>query len=87
VGSNPHPLLNNIDKKGIPMKLPANPVWDIAFSDDLVSVWQNSKDNIHFKVKIKNGKTKQFYNETAWSDVPRYLADETGFLKYWSVLD
>jgi hypothetical protein len=68
-------------------RFPSNPAWHSVYVDDVVSVYQNGNDDIHFKVKIKNGKTKQFYNETAWSDVPRFLTDETGQLKYWSVLD
>ena len=42
-------------------------------------------DDIHMKVKIKGGKTKQFYNETAHADVNRWVVDETGYMKYWSI--
>lgn len=66
-------------------KFPPNPKWDLNYSDELVSIWINDNDDIHLKVKIKGGKSKQFYNETAYSDVPRFLADETGMMKYWSL--
>ena len=66
-------------------KFPTNPAWHNVYADDLVSVYQNGNDDIHMKVKIKNGKSKQFYNETVYSDVPRFLVDETGMMKYWSL--
>ena len=68
-------------------KFPANPSWHSVYCDDLVSVYQNGNDDIHMKVKIKGGKTKQFYNETVYSDVPRFLADQTGYLKYWDLFN
>jgi hypothetical protein len=69
------------------MAYPKNPAWHSVYCDDVVSVWQNGNDDIHFKVKIKNGKSKQFYKETAYSDVPRFIVDETHALKYWSLFD
>ena len=66
-------------------KFPNNPNWENIYSDELVNVYQNANDDIHMKVKIKGGKTKQFYNETVYSDVPRFLADETHMMKYWSL--
>ena len=68
-------------------RFPANPAWHSHYSDDLVSVWINGNDDIHMKVLIDGRKSKQFYNETVYSDVPRYLADETGQLKYWSLFN
>ena len=66
-------------------KFPNNPSWHSLYCDDLVTVWQNGNDDIHMKVKIKGGKSKQFYNETVYSDVPRWIVDETGYMKYWSL--
>jgi hypothetical protein len=66
-------------------KFPPNPKWELNYSDELVKVWINDNDDIHLKVKITNGKSKQFYNETAYSDVPRFIVDETGYMKYWSL--
>ena len=62
--------------------------WFNVFNDELVSIDQDLNDDIFFKVVLKGDKkkTKYFYNETVWSDVPRYCADELG-LQYWSVLD
>jgi hypothetical protein len=68
------------------MAMPKNATWAMVYTDDIATVWQNENDDIHFKVKVNN-KTKQFYNETAWSDVPRFLTDETGYLKYWSIFE
>lgn len=68
-------------------KYPNNPKWEKIFADDRVYVYQNKNDDIHMKVLIDGRKSKQFYNETVYSDVPRYLADETGQLKYWSLFN
>ena len=69
------------------MKFPTNPAWHSHYCDDLVTVWINGNDDIHMKVKIKNGKSKQFYNETAHADVNRWVVDQTGFMKYWSIFN
>ena len=66
-------------------RFPANPAWHSHYSDDLVSVWINGNDDIHMKAKIKGGKSKQFYRETAHADLQRWVVDETGYLKYWSI--
>ena len=76
-------------------KFPTNPAWHSIYCDDLVSVYQNGNDDIHMKVVINasdgfirhSKKTKQFYNETVYSDVPRYLADETGDMVYWNLFN
>ena len=65
---------------------PSTASWHNLFCDDKVSVYQDGNDEIFFKVVIKGQRPKYFYNETAWSDVPRYCSDELG-LKYWSVLE
>jgi len=59
--------------------------WHSMFADDKCMVWQDGNDDIFFKVNIKGMPVKYFYNETAWSDVNRYCADELG-IAYWSVL-
>jgi hypothetical protein len=59
--------------------------WSNVFSGDHVQVWQDANDDIFFKVVIKGKRPKYFYNETAWSDVPRYIVDETGHMHYWSL--
>jgi len=59
--------------------------WHSMFCDDKVKVYQDGNDDIFFKVVIKGKGTKYFYNETAWSDVPRYVADELG-MQYWGIL-
>ena len=60
--------------------------WQALFTDENVKVFQDANDDIFFKVVITGKKPKYFYNETVWSDVPRYCADEMG-IKYWDVLD
>jgi hypothetical protein len=60
--------------------------WFNLFSDEKVNVYQDTNDDIFFKVIIAGNKPKYFYNETVWSDVPRYVADVLGG-QYWSVLD
>ena len=60
--------------------------WENLFSDEQVNVYRDINDDIFFKVVIKGNKPKYFYNETVYSDVPRYVADELGG-QYWSVLD
>jgi hypothetical protein len=60
--------------------------WHALFVDDKVKVYQDGNDDIFFKVQVKGTRTKYFYNETAWSDVSRYLVDTTGDLSYWSAL-
>lgn len=60
--------------------------WENLFSDEQVNVYRDTNDDIFFKVVIKGNKPKYFYNETVYSDVPRYVADELGG-QYWSVLD
>lgn len=60
--------------------------WHSQFADDNVKVYQDGNDDIFFKVVIKGQRPKYFYNETAWSDVNRYCADELG-INYWSVLN
>ena len=61
--------------------------WHNVYCDDEIKVYQDGNDDIFFKVMIKGSRPKYFYNETAWSDVPRYLVDETGDIKYWSILN
>ena len=77
-------------------KFPTNPAWHSVYCDDYVSVYQNGNDDIHMKVIINadkygflrnSKKTKQFYNETVYSDVPRYLVDETGLMQYWNLFN
>ena len=60
--------------------------WETLYSDEAVVIHRDTKDDIFFKVVIKGNKPKYFYNETVYSDVPRYVADELGG-QYWSVLD
>lgn len=60
--------------------------WFNVFTDEKVSIHQDQNDDIFFKVTINGSRPKYFYNETVWSDVPRYVADELG-MEYWSVLD
>lgn len=60
--------------------------WENLFSDEQVNVYRDINDDIFFKVVIKGHKPKYFYNETVYSDVPRYVADVLGG-QYWSVLD
>ena len=60
--------------------------WHSLFTDDKVSVYQDGNDDIFFKVVIKGQRPKYFYNETVWSDVPRFLVDQTDDMSYWSVL-
>jgi hypothetical protein len=60
--------------------------WESLFSDEQVNVYRDINDDIFFKVVIKGHKPKYFYNETVYSDVPRYVADVLGG-QYWSVLD
>lgn len=60
--------------------------WENLFSDEQVNVYRDINDDIFFKVVIKGNKPKYFYNETVYSDVPRYVADVLGG-QYWSVLD
>ena len=64
----------------------ASAKWDNVFFDEKVAIYQDMNDDIFFKVSIVGRKPKYFYNETVWSDVPRYVADELGG-EYWSVLD
>lgn len=64
----------------------ASAKWENLFSDEQVNVYRDINDDIFFKVVIKGHKPKYFYNETVYSDVPRYVADELGG-QYWSVLD
>lgn len=59
--------------------------WETLFTDEKVVVDRDMNDDIFFKVVIKGHKPKYFYNETVYSDVPRYLGDELG-MQYWSVL-
>lgn len=59
--------------------------WHSQFSDDQLSIYQDGNDDIFFKVVIHGKRPKYFYNETAWSDVSRYCADELG-PAYWGVL-
>ena len=75
-------------------RFPSNPKWDNIYSDELVNVYQNENDDIHMKVIINADKTgflrntkrtKQFYNETVYHDVPRWVADETGDMVYWNL--
>jgi hypothetical protein len=66
-------------------RFPINPKWHLYYSDEVVDVYVNEKENCHIKIKIDGVKSKQFYRETAHSDVQRYLVDETGMLKYWSL--
>lgn len=60
--------------------------WENLFLDEKVAVYRDINDDIFFKVVINGNKPKYFYNETVYSDVPRYVADELGG-EYWSVLD
>ena len=60
--------------------------WETLFADEQVVIHRDTKDDIFFKVVIKGNRPKYFYNETVYSDVPRYVADELGG-QYWSVLD
>ena len=66
-------------------RFPSNPDWERIYEDDRVYVYQNKNDDIHMKVLIDGRKQKQFYNETVYSDVPRFLVDETGMMRYWSL--
>ncbi len=59
--------------------------WFRLYQDDRVTIDVNENDSIHFKVVLDN-RPKYFYNETVHSDVVRYLADETGEMKYWGAL-
>ena len=58
--------------------------WFRYYEDDRVSIDIDENDTIFMKVVVDN-KTKYFYNETAHSDVARYLVDTTRKMKYWSV--
>ena len=72
--------------------------WELIYSDDdkqvsvplQVRVYRDRNDDIFYKVLTYinfQHKTKYFYNETAHSDVPRFLVDQTGEMKYWRILD
>jgi len=67
--------------------LVGNQVWLSVYADANVTIHKAKDGYDYYKVVIKGKRAKYFYGELAWSDVPRFLQDELGDMKYWQVLD
>jgi len=57
-----------------------------VYHDDSVKVFKSMNEYEYYKVAIKGIRVKYFYGEMAHSDVPRFVQDELGDMKYWRLL-
>jgi hypothetical protein len=61
--------------------------WMPRFRDENVIIYKSTNEYDYYKVAIKGKRVKYFYGELAWCDVPRFVQDELGDMKYWGVLE
>lgn len=59
--------------------------WSLIWRNSQLDVYVAKQDDAYFKITMFGKKPKYFYGESAWSDVQRYVVDETGDMKGWSI--